>query len=487
MGHSKFNLNRRSVVKLGASGAAFLASGKVFAAGDAHFFIQVHMELGADSQYLFDARPLAMKQQKIIQNYTNEDAKPWVGTNGETAYTYSTMDPLLPVKDYFSVVHGIHTLVDSVVHQQNVNTLMANNAFGGNWFGPGMVASEPGNAGVPLSFIQMGTMFEVAFKNAGEGIILGQGLIGTANPFLNLSSARIAGTSTDASADFVRARLKGLSQGNGLFSTGVNGMLRGFDAVAPLEAALKQADAAGSAASAATDGTATSKFKRDVATTLNFFKGSVTRTALIVYEPVDPASGGISPFDAHAVSTAKAQPKIFKDFAQELKDLIDLLRATPFDAERSFFDVTTVMVDTDFSRTLVSDSDRNNGSIDIDNTGSDHNPLTNTILLAGKGIKGGLVLGGTDLASVAAYAAPSGAHLQKDPSKNRLMGQVYDFGTHKIVPSAMPVTYKAADYINTASVVNTVFKLFGVSTNDFRALPNAGIGEKAKLLDPLLS
>ena len=51
------------------------------------------------------------------------------------------------------------------------------------------------------------------------------------------------------------------------------------------------------------------------------------------------------------------------------------------------FDVTTVMIASEFGRTLRSlDSP-------IDNTGTNHNQFSNSVLIGGKGIRGGMVIG----------------------------------------------------------------------------------------------
>ena len=55
------------------------------------------------------------------------------------------------------------------------------------------------------------------------------------------------------------------------------------------------------------------------------------------------------------------------------------------------FDVTTVMVASEFGRTLRAPD------APIDNTGTNHNQFSNSILLGGKGIRGGMVIGASDL------------------------------------------------------------------------------------------
>jgi uncharacterized protein (DUF1501 family) len=84
--------------------------------------------------------------------------------------------------------------------------------------------------------------------------------------------------------------------------------------------------------------------------------------------------------DSHDVNTAKDQPNLYNLVADDLVDIFQYLVDTPYDSKRSLFDVTTVMVTSEFSRTMRQDKKK------IDETGTDHNPLNNTVLLAGKGI-----------------------------------------------------------------------------------------------------
>ncbi len=55
------------------------------------------------------------------------------------------------------------------------------------------------------------------------------------------------------------------------------------------------------------------------------------------------------------------------------------------------FDVTTVMVASEFGRTM------RGAGLPIDQTGTNHNQFSNSILIGGKGIRAGMVLGASDL------------------------------------------------------------------------------------------
>ena len=124
-------------------------------------------------------------------------------------------------------------------------------------------------------------------------------------------------------------------------------------------------------------------------------------------------------------------------------------------------DVTTVMVASEFGRTMRSPDAA------IDDTGTNHNQFSNSILVGGKGIRGGLVIGASDLRDE--VEEPSAAHLQLDPMQEKTMGLPFDFGT--MAPrSDLPSGFDIKDYLTIGSVVNTIYSLFGVPKEHHRVL-----------------
>ena len=83
----------------------------------------------------------------------------------------------------------------------------------------------------------------------------------------------------------------------------------------------------------------------------------------------------------------RSQPKLFADAIGRIAALLKGLNDTPFDAKRSMFDVTTVMVASEFGRTMRA------LDMPIDQTGTNHNQFSNSILIGGKGIRAGMVIG----------------------------------------------------------------------------------------------
>jgi len=87
---------------------------------------------------------------------------------------------------------------------------------------------------------------------------------------------------------------------------------------------------------------------------------------------------------------------------EEVAAVFKTLSEKPFDSKRSMLDVTTVMVTSEFGRTMKQIY------TDFDNCGTDHNPLPNTILVRDKGIKGGMAVGYSEVDEVGVKL--SGAH-----------------------------------------------------------------------------
>ena len=89
------------------------------------------------------------------------------------------------------------------------------------------------------------------------------------------------------------------------------------------------------------------------------------------------------------------------------------------------------------------------------------------ILIGGKGIRGGLVIGASDLRDE--VEEPSAAHVQLDPVLEKSMGLPVDFAT--LMPrSDRPAACDIKDYLTIGSVVNTIYALFGVPKEHYRVL-----------------
>ena len=207
-----------------------------------------------------------------------------------------------------------------------------------------------------------------------------------------------------------------------------------------------------------------------------YFRTGITRGALLVLD-------NYSDNDSHSPDQAARQPATYTAILNDLASVFKFLTSTPFDASsgRSLLDVTTVVVTAEFNRTM-----RQLGS-PIDKTGTDHNTLANEVLIGGKGIKGGLVVGASDLPSVDAsgqLTGVSGAHRQRDPDLIKLMGRPFDVPS-LTATAALPAAFDQTQYLNFASVANTIYQLFGADPSHLRQVVRNG--PAAPVLSGLLS
>lgn len=124
-------------------------------------------------------------------------------------------------------------------------------------------------------------------------------------------------------------------------------------------------------------------------------------------------------FDAHN-NYRNGHRQNVSDLLTEFTSLILDLKAAPVIVDGaplenvSLFDCATVMLCSDFSRTAWREG----------SSGTAHNPRTNSVILAGGGVRGGHVLGRS-------YYWPS---FQTKDQFSRHQGLPYDFNTGKIVP-----------------------------------------------------
>lgn len=409
------------------------------APADPHFFLLLFLNGGADQAYTFDARPLSMTAAGKIQNYLGAEPVPWQGRNGVGALATSLVKPLIPYRDRFSVLNGVFMAPGFDGHQQNANFLFTGSPFGGDSFVPHFNLAETGRERASLDAVSPTEPLPLNVENHSSVVSLRPQAVGVLADTLRNRAASRGG---DQLAAFMRDRLVANAEGPGRFAAGTSLMLSGLDGAPEIHRKLARLTAPRRDASAE---------QQAVSMIAECFRLSIARSAIYVLPEY---------FDVHAEDLAKTQPKLFGDAIGKIAAMLRGLVETPFDAKRSLLDVTTVMIATEFGRTLRS------ADMPIDNTGTNHNPLASTILLAGKGIRGGLVIGASDLANEKAPA--SKAHLALDPELEKAMGCPFDFATLK-PRSDMPDAFDLNDYLTAASVVNTLYALFGVDKSRHRS------------------
>jgi len=409
-------------------------------AREPHFFLMIVLNGGADPAYMFDARPLAMTRAGRIQNYLGQEPFPWRGDNGIATLASPLVKPLMPFRDWFSVLNGVYMAPGFDGHLQNMNSLFAGNPFGGDSFIPHLNLAETGRAPASLDAVSPSAPLAVNVDNHSA--------VASLNPW---AAGALAGKlkqlrpvqGGDPLADFMRARIRANGDGPGRFAGGAGRMLAGLDGAPVVHRKLALL-------------TPPRPDRSPELQALDFiaqcFRHAIARSAIYVLPQF---------FDVHAAEHAKTQPKLFASAIAQIAELIEGLDETPFDAERSMLDVTTVMVASEFGRTM-----RISGA-PIHNTGTNHNALSNSVLLGGKGIRGGLVIGSSDLANERAQA--SGAHLAMDPALEKTMGTPFDFAEMRPI-TELPDEFELDDHLTIGSVINTVYALFGVPKEHHRAV-----------------
>jgi len=433
--------SRRDVLRIGLGGAATLLlpsasfPGPAQAAAlseDPHFFLMIVLNGGADNAYTFDARPLAMTAAGKIQNYLGEEPGLWKGKNGATASVTSLVKPLAPFKDRFSVLNGIVMTPSFDGHAQNMNYLFTGDPFGGDSFIPHLNLADTGRKPGAVDAIIPAEKTDFNAQNHSGVIPLEPRVLrGLPKRLRELPPAH----ANDPLNKFIRSRIDAAAEGTGILSDGAQLMQKALSDSPDVHQKL---------ASLSKTDPDKSIEEQSIALIAECFRLSLSRAAVYVLP---------EQFDVHAPDLAKAQPQLFTDALGKVSALLQGLVDTPYDSKRSMFDVTTIMIATEFGRTMRAPE------MPIDATGTNHNQYSNTILVGGKGIRTGLVIGASDMADL--NASISGAHKAIDPTLEKTVGKPFDFRT--MTPrDDLPETFRVEDYLTISSVMNTVYSCFNV-------------------------
>ncbi len=448
-------LNRRHLVKAsGLSLAAGLCPTRRARADDEapHYFIELVFRAGWDPTQVFDARPAAMTAAGKIQNYRGDEPSLLTGTNGGKTLVTSFFEPLRPFFEAgkLSILNGVHMAAGFDGHEQNLNYLFAGNPFGGNSFIPYL---NGGARPAPIDFLQIGDLFGTVLDNVGNGVSLDPGAA------QSLTSAAVATGAIDGSSPvlrFLNQRLAANSQGGGRYSAGVQKMQAGLakasglsDKIREVVLDIPQGEA---------------QLQSVLKLAHQYFVRGLTQNVVIEIFQYN--------LDTHDSQSCKDQVTVYPKVVADIQSVLQFLSNTGV-GDRSLLDLTTVVATSEFSRTM-----RQVG-VPIDNTGTDHNPLNNTVLLAGKMIKGGQIFSSSDQETL--DAPLSGAHRTLDQDNLKIMGRPFDFDTMQST-LALPDVYDADHYLTFASVANTLMKLFGASDDKLWAVKRNGA--PARLLGP---
>lgn len=439
-------LSRRNFIKLGALGAGTILLPELDIAGagepeqDPHFFLLIVLDGGADPSYMFDARPLSMTRAGKIQNYLGEEPRIWSGRNGQSTLATRLVAPLHAFRDRFSILNGVYMTPSFDGHLQNMNFLFSGSPFGGDSFIPHLNSAETGRQPGSLDAVLPTTpVFLNVNNHSGVVPLETQSLEQLADRLRRAVPPR----SDDKIGAFIRSRLVANANGEGRMAAGARLMLSSLDQAPDVQRKL----AALRAPSSDLD-----PEEQSIALIAECFRLLLSRSAIYVLR---------EQFDVHDADQAKQQPKLFTNAVRKLATLFRALADTPFDAGRSMFDVTTVMVASEFGRTMRAPG------MHIENTGTNHNQFANSVLIGGKGIRSGLAIGASDL--VDEKASPSKAHLAMDPALEKVMGMPIDLKTLR-TRSDQPDAFDLQDYLTIGSVVNTLYAMFSVPKSRYRTI-----------------
>jgi hypothetical protein len=436
--------SRRDFLRISLGGAGtLLLPGSSFPQAvephnEPHFFLMIVLNGGADSSYMFDARPLSMTKAGKIQNYLGEEPSPWIGRNGVSTLATSLIKPLGPFRDRFSVLNGVYMTPSFDGHLQNMNFLFTGNAFGGDSFIPHLNLPDTGRDPQSLDGIMSSSPLTVTINNHSGVVPLQPRSVGGLATSLKQTPPLHSGSPL---TEFIRGRMTASSGGPGRLAAGAALMRSGLDRAPQVHHQLAQLTQPSNQHSPE---------QQTAALIAQCFRLSISRSA--IYAPSEF-------FDVHATEQARGQPKLFASAIDKIATLLKGLADSPFDDRRSMFDVTTVMVASEFGRTL------RQPDAPIDATGTNHNQFSNSILLGGKGIRAGMVIGATDLRDEA--DKPSQAHLQLDPTLEKSIGRPFDFAALR-PRDDHPEEFDIKDYLTIGSVVNTVYALFDVPKEHYR-------------------
>jgi uncharacterized protein (DUF1501 family) len=150
----------------------------------------------------------------------------------------------------------------------------------------------------------------------------------------------------------------------------------------------------------------------------------------------------------HEKTHLQNQKQVWEAVAHTFK----IFKGLPFE-NASLFDATTFMVVSEFSRTPALNS----------SAGKDHNPLTNSVLLAGHGIRGGTLLGASQLV------------LRKDSGNGepRHCASAINFSTGQVAKTRQEAAADAFQFIFPEHVAATVASALDLDRSRFSSTPSS--------------
>lgn len=462
----RHRLSRRSAIKVGvgALGTSVLPGfgrfGRALGAPDPHFLLHVCIAGGVDPTYFFDARPLAMTDAGIVQNYLYKTSEAegdmergkrivMEGSNGTRTLRTTLTEPLMPFKDDITILNGVVMNGGGIEgHGQNMYTLFTGQTVGGF---PSFVPMIGQSRGMPIESVHVGGWKgdgNQAPSNFGGSVQIES--YGGAELFQDTSAATEF-VPEDPAAAYLLKRYLSHSNGNDAFALGCKALHAGLSGAPRLSSAIREA--ADTSINTQNDGA----LIQALMMTHRLFSGGVAGAVTIM---MDRDMGSSFDIDAHDRGVCSALPTSYEMIVTDLADMLNYLKTTEFSPGKSLLDVTTVMISSEFGRTY-----RGASSGSIWTTGTEHNQLINSLVFLGKAIKPGQIIGSSDMDTVDNCKPEniSGAHKQLTSPEGGFngapMGRPFDFNTGLSV-QANPEQFDITNYLTIQSVNNTLLKLF---------------------------
>lgn len=435
------NINRRAFGKLSfAAGVLPLTFGRESYGKneqkDDHFFLQVIIGSGMDQSYMFDARPLELTQAGKYSNYLGQEPDVWETKSGGKTLASPLTRPLKHLADDITIINGVHMAQDFAGHGQNLNYLLSGNPFGGNWFGP-YISQKASSS---LDFLQMGILPDSTLKNAGNSLNLSAKDAGE----LAVAMRSVPRIHDSTLGQFILNRMEHASRKKGPFSKGSHLMHQGLLGQTKLKsyfARMHDLEESSYRPSSSVHGSMNVVSK--------YFRSGFTNS--VIFAPFHYV-------DTHDAKSAKKAPELYEAIVSDIKEILDFLKNSPYDESRSLLDVTTVCIASEFGRTMGQKSKP------VDDTGTDHNPLANSIIMAGKNVRTGQVIGQTDLQTIEDFENVSKVHKDRDKDLLSVMGLPYDYSLGRTDIDARPEHYDSSHYIHFANIANSILSNFGISS-----------------------
>ncbi len=435
-----------------------------------HFFLTFFIQDGVDNSQLFDARPRSFAEHGKLKIIEYGSPTLWQGSNGGQCLVHALAAPLLKHKDILTVVNGIIMDAGADGHEQNINYFF----------------TKSSNGGVPFfsNFPLLGNpyLMDSIFFQDGDiepEVELKIGKLNYSDPsnFITLNSIMTSLTTGNRQENFqfVRSLLDKVGDSRGAFSRGSGEVKQAFNGVPQLEKAFARI---GKLLDIEEFGNLDKKDQYLEAARAIFSSG-ISQSVVIDLTEL----AGVESFDMHSEAEYRSRP--FIDLVETIDFVIEYLKKTPLktNSTESLLDHTSVIVTSEFGRTM------RQLDVELAKSGTDHNPLSNFALIFGKGIKGGQVIGASDLDRIdekGNFGKVSPTHLSMDQSLIKCMGKPFDFVDNKVLHNLYPERYEKEQYLNMVNIMNTLMTLMGVQHQNLWSYGNAQNSQKAPIVKSLL-